>query len=57
MFIMAKDVMLLFGWTAGQLIVLGCFYVFKKSFQVLVEKHLQLALGKRCAILETLDIF
>lgn len=46
MFVMAKDVML-FGWIVLQLIVLGCFYdFFKKSFQVLVEKHLQLALSK-----------
>lgn len=31
MFVMAKDVMLLFGWIVLQLIVLGCFYEFLKS--------------------------
>ena len=47
MFIMAKDVMRLSGWIALQLIVLGCCYEFvEKSFQVLVEKHVQLALSK-----------
>lgn len=58
MFIMAKDIMRLSGWIALQLIVLGCCYeFFEKSFQVLVEKHVQLALSKWCAILKTLDIF
>ena len=47
MSVMAKDVLLLFGWTVLQWIVLGCLLgFFKKSFQVLVEKHLQLALSK-----------
>lgn len=46
MFIMAKDVMRLSGWIALQLIVLGCYEFFEKSFQVLVEKHVQLALSK-----------
>lgn len=32
-------------------------WCFRKSFQVLVEKHLQLALSKRCAILKTLTYF
>lgn len=50
------------GWILLQLIVLGCFIcfcfwvIFEKSFQVLVEKHLQLALNKRCALLKTRDI-
>lgn len=32
MFIMAKDVMLLFEWIVSQLIVLGCFNDFLKVF-------------------------
>lgn len=59
MFIMAKHIMLLSGWIVLQWTVLGCSYdfFFLKSFQVLVEKHLQLALNKWCAILKHLTYF